>query len=225
MEELKNISDFWNTAGQHIYSSVHTLHHQNCKYFWKFLVKPFQPASLSLEDKKSWQGSGNLSDSCWLGLLHIFSSIWQSLTSSFPTYPKISPTHHPFSTPTLPFSLPLPPTQQTQTKPLLMTTTHPLLLLPYCSLIEALFTHHFAFMQPRIDICWICWVHIWAKLRNMPISWGNSVLFCALLRNFAGQWRCWPRWWRLPTLPNEHSSHLAFPRRDSTTLFIHFRHS
>ena len=85
---IKNISNFWNTARQHIYSSLHTLHHQYCKYFRKFLVKSFQPTSLSLEDKKSWQRSGNLSVSCWLGLLHIFSSIWQSLQSSSPTYPE-----------------------------------------------------------------------------------------------------------------------------------------
>ena len=106
LEMLKNIPDFWNTAGQHIYSSLHTLHHQYCKYFWKFLVKPFQPTSLSLEDKKSWQGSGNLSDSCWLGLLHIFSSIWQSLQSSSPTLesalliipsqPLLLPSYYPY---------------------------------------------------------------------------------------------------------------------------------
>ena len=153
VEVMKNISDFWNTARRHIYSSVHTLHHQNCKYFWKFLVKPFQPTSVSLEDKKSWQGSGNLSDSCWLGLLHIFSSIWQSLQSSSPTFPYSALLITPSQPLLFPSYYPLLPTHPDLTPTQDSSPPIPPSLLP---LIEALLTHHIACMQPRTDIFWIC---------------------------------------------------------------------
>ena len=151
MEELKNISDFWNTAGQHIYSSLFTLHHQYIENIFEFLVKPFQPTSLSLEDKKSWQGSGNLSDSCWLGLLHIFSSIWQSFQSSSSTYPEsalLITLLNPYSS----RLFPAPYTPRPSPYSGVLTLNSSSLNAP----IEALLTHHFAFLQPHINISWIC---------------------------------------------------------------------